>query len=299
MTMLDDDHNPQSKAKAKLRRRSAAGQALIEYLIIFWFAFSFLMLVIQISLMFNAHTMVKLAAFNAARAAVVARDPDNPERPVKFQTMKDKAKLAAWITLLPVIPGMHGRLNGFGDIVTLVTNIPSSVNSLGAIQAIAQGHGRGIVAALFEFLGKGLFTDGGLKDLIDVQFVNPVTNQPITSFPQKVQFDDTSKTSLDKPNDSNLVKVVVRWQYPLVIPFADQIIYAYTHTNDLILAYLQKSPATIVDVVTGTYARRPVWEVGWVFRDAVGLWTIFGLRTPVVGSYVMRMQWDRGPDNAQ
>ena len=78
---------------------------MIEFIIIFWFAFSFLMLVIQISLMFNAHSLMKLAAYNAARAAIVTRSGDGPEKPVKLSEMKDAAKKAAFLTILPVIPG--------------------------------------------------------------------------------------------------------------------------------------------------------------------------------------------------
>jgi len=138
-----------------LRDRSQLGQAMIEFIIIFWFAFSFLMLVIQISLMFNAHSMMKLAAYNAARAAIVTRSGDGPEKPVKLSEMKDAAKKAAFLTILPVIPGMHARIQSFTgprSVLSLFTDIPADAASIGllspaGISAAAKGHARGAIAA--------------------------------------------------------------------------------------------------------------------------------------------------------
>jgi Flp pilus assembly protein TadG len=90
-------------------RLGETGQAMIETLIIFWFAFSLLMVVIQIALIFNAQSVVKLAAMNAARTAAVARLEDKMEEPVTQAHMVDQARKAAFLTIVPVIPGAHGR----------------------------------------------------------------------------------------------------------------------------------------------------------------------------------------------
>lgn len=267
---------------------------MIEFLIIFWFAFSLLMLIIQISLMFNAHSMLKLAAFNAARAAIVTRSGSGPEKPVTLNEMKDAARKAAFLTILPVIPGMHARISSFGDVLNLFTSLPADLNSVGL--GALKGHARGLVSVAVEFFGFGI--DG---QFFKVKFVKPsgdpsASGAEITSIPQKIEFDDTSKTNLADPNQNNVIKVVVEWNYPLVIPFADQIIYAYTHTTDLLLGAVQTNASTTIDVVTGAYLRRPVWEVGWLFRsNAFTFSSLFGFRVPLRQSYVMRMQWDRGP----
>jgi len=313
----------------RVRDRSQLGQAMIEFIIIFWFAFSFLMLVIQISLMFNAHSMMKLAAYNAARAAIVTRSGDGPEKPVKLSEMKDAAKKAAFLTILPVIPGMHARITsllGEGgeprnrSLLGVFTNIPADAASIG-LSAALKGHARGAIAAAVEFLGFTFSVSPPFfQSNFKVKFVNPAAPDPgassaeITSIPQAIEFDDTSKNDLSQPGNNNLIKVVVEWQYPLVIPLADQIIYAYTHPIDLMTAYAVSGQVGIAaDIFIGNtplgqsplgnllglgqYRRRPVWEVGWVFRDspAASLLVATGFRIPVRSSYVMRMQWDRGP----
>jgi hypothetical protein len=306
-----------------VRDRSQLGQAMIEFIIIFWFAFSFLMLVIQISLMFNAHSLMKLAAYNAARAAIVTRSGDGPEKPVKLSEMKDAAKKAAFLTILPVIPGMHARLTSFTgprSVLSLFTDIPADAASIG-LSAALKGHARGAIAAAVEFLGFTFSVSPPFfQSNFKVKFVNPAAADPgassaeITSIPQAIEFDDTSKNDLSQPGNNNLIKVVVEWQYPLVIPLADQIIYAYTHPIDLMTAYAVSGQAGIAaDIAIGNtplgqsplgnllglgqYRRRPVWEVGWVFRDspAASLLVATGFRIPIRTSYVMRMQWDRGP----
>ena len=285
---------------SRVRLREAAGQGAIEFLIIFWFAFSLLMLVIQISLMFNAHSMLKLAAYNAARAAIVARSSKGPEKPVKLKDMQDAAKKAAFITILPVIPGMHGQLNQTSDIINLFTNLPAGFGSIGL--GTLKGGGKGLIGAAVEFLGRGADLTNGVQPFFDVKFVSPIARDPlaktseIKNFGPGIEFDDTAKTNLADPTQTNVIKVVVTWQYPLVIPLADQIIYAVTHTADLLAGYAQTSPGTAVEVAIGQYQKRPVWEVGWVFRsNAFTASNLFGFRVPLRQSYVMRMQWDRAP----
>ena len=284
-------------ATPRARLRGAGGQGLVEFLIIFWFAFSFLMLVIQISLMFNAHSMLKLAAYNAARAAIVARSDKGPEKPVTMKEMREKARLAAFITILPVIPGMHGQLNKTSDVLNLLAQLPTGLGTVGL--GTIKGGGKGIIAALVEFLPLP-----GPFRFFDVKFVDPIAPDPLAGSAeiqnvQKIEFDDTTKTNLADRNKTNIIKVVVTWQYPLVIPLADQIIYALTHTADLFLGYAQTGNAgALAEIALGQYKRRPVWEVGWVLRSgAFTQSSLIGFRVPLRQSYVMRMQWDRGPGN--
>jgi hypothetical protein len=284
-------------ATSRTRLRGAAGQGLVEFLIIFWFAFSLLMLVIQISLMFNAHSMLKLAAYNAARAAIVARSDKGSEKPVTTKRMLEKARLAAFLTILPVIPGMHGQLSKTSDVVDLITNLPAGPGNVGL--GTIKGGGKGLIAAAVEFLPLP-----APFRFFDVKFVDPIARDPLASNAeiknvQNIEFDDTSKTDLSDRNRTNVIKVVVEWQYPLVIPFADQIIYALTHTADLIAGYAQTGNAgAIAEIALGQYKRRPVWEVGWVLRSgAFTQSSLIGFRVPLRQSYVMRMQWDRGPGN--
>jgi hypothetical protein len=287
--------------REQAHNRSVSGQALVEFLVIFWFAFSLLMLIIQISLMFNAHSMLKLAAFNAARAAIVARSSDGPEKPVKLSEMQDVAKKAAFLTIIPVIPGMHARVKNFGDILNLFTSMPADLSSAlsGGAQGILGGYSHGLAAVAVEYFGQDISFTDGVQPNFNVKFVRPAgdPNPPgaeIKNIPQQIEFDDTSKTNLNDPHGNNLIKVVVEWRYPLVIPLADQIIYAFTHGLDLIIGYAQSSPGTLTEVALGTYKRRPVWEVGWVFRSSASTFTnLFGFRVPLRQSYVMRMQWDR------
>jgi len=281
----------------RARLREAPGQGLVEFLIIFWFAFSLLMLVIQISLMFNAHSMLKLAAYNAARAAIVARSDKGPEDPVTMKRMQEKARLAAFLTILPVIPGMHGQITQTSDILEVIKKLPAGLGNVGL--GTIKGGGSGAPAALVEFLPLP-----GPFRIFDVKFVDPIARDPLASSAeiqnvQKIEFDDTSKTNLADRNQTNVIKVVVTWQYPLVIPLADQIIYALTHTADLIAGYAQTGNAgAIAEIALGQYKRRPVWEVGWVFRSgAITQAGSTGFRVPLRQSYVMRMQWDRGPGN--
>src|SRR5262245_1877833 len=247
---------------------------MVEFIIIFWYAFSMLMLILQIALMFNAHTMVKLAAFNAARAAIVARDDrdDNahPENPVTLDKMTRAARNAAFLTIIPVIPGMHARLKGGEDIVGLFRSLP---NDLAALNLSALGgYSKGIPAMAVEFLGRGFDFTHGSFEYFKVKFVKPTgdpdaSDAEITSIPQTIEFDDTGKKDLADPNANNLIKVVVEWHYPLIIPFADQIIYALTHGRDVLFGQFQQDPVRAIDTFAG-FTKRPVWEIGWVFRSS-------------------------------
>jgi hypothetical protein len=276
---------------------------MVEFIIIFWFAISMLMLVLQIALMFNAHTMVKLAAFNAARAAIVARSDDtsHPEKPVTLDKMTSAARNAAFLTIIPVIPGMHARLKDGGDVIGLFKNLSNDLSGL-TLRSALGGYAKGVPAMVVEFFGAGFDLTDGPFQYFSVKFVKPTgdpgaTDAKIESIPQTIEFDDTSKTDLADPNGNNLVKVVVEWHYPLIIPFADQIIYALTHGRDVLAGQLQQDPALAIDTFAGL-TKRPVWEVGWVFRSSAFTFAnFFGFRVPIRASYLMRMQWDRGPDS--
>src|SRR5262249_24392293 len=111
------------------------GQSMLEFVFAAMLAITIILGIIQIALVFNAHHMVQLAAFNAARAAIVTRNPDDKkaEEPTTLQEMRRKAKLAAFLTLLPVIPDLHalmptslgGTLASIQDLLTLNPGNPA------------------------------------------------------------------------------------------------------------------------------------------------------------------------------
>ena len=287
-----------------------AGQAMIETLVIFWFAFSLLMLVIQIALIFNAQSVVKLAAFNAARAASVARLTEK-EKPVTLTEMKDEARKAAFLSVVPVIPGAHGvDWTDPGQVFGLLSTIPADLSSVGAAVGALKGGGTPFVAIAVEYLGKHLhpldpqFPD----DFFRVCFVDPRDtsvrdcSNEIEEFPDKVEFDDPARAA------DNVIKVVVEWDYPLLIPLADQILFAYVNRFLYAEALATNGQVTeALELQLGLAENPPVWEVGWALRepsplgpfaDAAKPSNLTGFRIPVRSSYVMRMSWDRGPDES-
>jgi hypothetical protein len=138
-------------------------------------------------------------------------------------------------------------------------------------------------------------------------------SKKIEDFPAKVEFDDPARAS------DNVIKVVVEWDYPLLIPLADQIIYAYVNTvlyqgalaasghvaEALRIQFGYQTAAITADLLDiRPPTKGEVWNVGWAFRtpsalgpvaDAAAPWNLTGFRIPIRSSYVMRMNWDRGP----
>jgi hypothetical protein len=279
------------------------GQGMLEFVFATLLALSIILGVIQLALVFNAHNMVKLAAFNAARAAIVARD-DNPEEPVKFQQMVDKARIAAFITLLPVIPDLHGILPDS------LANTPSSLQNLLGLNAgnPAAGGALGVfaeraVGVIMEYLAitvkfVRVDQDGDADAMTAQDFANMDPGRG------RVEFDDRDQA------DNNLLKVVVSWNYPLVVPFANRIFFAAGNPQAYALTwiaahpqYAKQNPLTTVRLLAGDPTAIPVWGLGLEFESFInkvsggGLLGDFLRRTMyrwrMRQTYIMRMQWDR------
>ncbi len=277
--------------------RHERGQAMLEYMIAVLLAVVIILGIIQLSLLFNAHSMVKLAAFNAARAAIVARG-DKPEDPVTLKEMEEKACWAAAITLIPVMPEIQGR------VPTSLLSAPGQVSDLIGNLGAAQGLG---VAG--EILG---CVTPGLPDfvkMIKVKFVKPTSDPQaddavITSIDDKIEFDDLSKNPKDNISD-NVIKVYVEWKYPLVIPFINKILFSLVNPLPYAFFYAAESgadPILAAKIATLGAKEVLVWTIGLPFenlRRQSGLsdfaWSLLTYRVPVRATYVMRMQWDRGP----
>lgn len=287
-----------------------SGQSMLEFVFAALLAISFILGIMQIALVFNAHHMVQLAAFNAARAAIVARNADDskPEEPVDLDEMKSKAKAAAFITLLPVIPDLHGVLpdslantpSAFQNLLGLNSNSPDSGDALSAF-------GGRIAGILMEYLAinvKFVKIDKSGADSADELTPNDI--RAMDPARQRVEFDDRAQ------GDNNLIKVVVSWNYPLVIPFANRIFFAATNKSLYALTwiaahpqYAQAHPLTTFRVISGDPTAVPVWGQGLEFETFINRTAGSGFfgdlarrllyRVPVKASYVMRMQWDRMP----
>jgi hypothetical protein len=298
-----------SSSRARIRNAADRGQGMLEFVFATLLALSIILGVIQIALLFNAHHMVKLAAFNAARAAIVARDPDKPEDPVTLKEMHDKAQLAAFITLLPVIPDLHGILPAS------LANAPSSIQNILGLGAGNAGTG---AAGMFGALGLRAFFIAMEFAAIEVKFVLAEGNADSVEIDgariaamdpdhDHIEFDDRSKAEL------NLLKVVVSWNYPLVVPFANRIMAAAANPLAYAAAFaiahpdfLARNPLVLFRLLTGDQDAVPVWGMGLEFETAINRATggdpVFGeilrriaYRIPIKETYMMRMQWDRKP----
>jgi len=277
--------------------RNQRGQAMLEYMIAVLLAVVIILGIIQLSLLFNAHSMVELAAFNAARAAIVARG-DKPEDPVTLKEMEDKACWAAAITLIPVMPEIQGR------VPSSLLSAPGKVADLIGNLSAAQGLG---VAG--ELLGCVPGTPDVLK-VLKVKFVKPksdpqANDAEVTSIADKIEFDDAAKSPKDDVSD-NVIKVYVEWRYPLVIPFINKILFSLANPGLYAGVYAFESnfsnPVLAGQIATLGAKEVLVWTIGLSFeklRLQTGLsdfaWSLLTYRVPVRATYVMRMQWDRGP----
>jgi hypothetical protein len=280
---------------------------MLEFVFAALLAVSIILGIIQIALVFNAHHMVQLAAFNAARAAIVARDKNDkkPDDPVDLKEMQDKAKLAAFMTLLPVIPDLHGALP------TSLGSTPDSIQNLLGLN----GGGTG---GLMSLGVKALNVLSEFFLFINVKFVRVDQDGDATAMSPSdiaamdtthghVEFDDRAQA------DNNLIKVVVTWSYPLVIPFANRIFFAAINPQAYAAVwiaahpdYAAANPLTTLRVLAGDPTAVPVWGQGLEFEIFInkltgGNVTLGDLvrrqlyRVPVKASYIMRMQWDRKP----
>ena len=283
----------------KRTRRSEHGQSMLEFVFAAMLAITTILGIIQIALVFNAHHMVQLAAFNAARAAVVTRNSDSnkPEEPTTLAEMKRKAKLAAFITLLPVIPDLHALMP------TSLGGAPGTVQKLLGLNASDPSANGGLA-------GFGARAAGILAEylLIDVKFVKATEDGDAKEgkVSGRIEFDDPKK------GDDNLVKVVVSWDYPLVIPFVNSIFFAAANPNRTAILWLAShpeyaaaNPITTLEVMSGDPSVIPVWGLGIDYENTIirlaGTGALGDImrrllyRVPIKASYIMRMHWDRMP----
>jgi Flp pilus assembly pilin Flp len=298
-----------------LKKNSQSGQAMLEFFLAFLVGIMLILGSIQVALMFNAKSMVKLAAFNAARAAIVARDSADRTQPVDIDEMKKKAKLAAFLTLIPVIPSVQGRFDLNSDSTSvnlsatdmlnnLTSNFdtdssnPSSTPAFGGLGSAAVA----VAGLIYEFVGKTIDDNANPVDCIDVKFVDPETGKDIDDWPS-IEFDDPQKAA------ENRIKIQVTWQYPLVVPFVNRIItagarphlydLALTAAGDPLLA-LNKNKihpwaygASLDKLSSASIAGISV--PGNLNNVVQSLVQYLLYRVPISDTYVMRMQWDRKP----
>jgi hypothetical protein len=263
---------------------------MTEFLIVAGMAWFMILGTIQLALITNAHTMLKLAAFNAARAAITTRS-DKPEDPVKRDQMRDEAKLAAWFTVIPVMPWVQARMTG-------ITNPTLTANGFRLLMAGARSGGPPNAFKLAALLTVTPFLPPVMSQrsvriaqefgqFMTVKFYK--AKDSATLFPPGTDVDSVAESDIsdyafdDRTRaDDGLVRVVVKWQYPLVIPFADRIICAAVG-----------APCT-----RGLYTQTnvPAWAAG---SSLYGLAPVINLgagnpfRIPLYATYVMRAQWDR------
>ncbi len=280
---------------------------MLEFVFAAMLAITIILGIIQIALVFNAHHMVQLAAFNAARAAIVTRNPDGskPEEPTTLTEMRRKAKLAAFLTLLPVLPDLHALMP---------TSLGSSPKSIQDLLTLDPGN-----PAVGGLPGGVARAAGVLMDyfLINVTFVRPEQGGDAKDMKEselramdpargRVEFDDRAQAN------NNLIKVVVSWDYPLVIPFVNAIFFAAANPNATAILWLAShpqyaaaNPITTLEVMSGDPSVTPVWGLGIDYENTIirtaGSGALADLarrrlyRVPVKASYIMRMQWDRMP----
>ena len=320
----------QAKEKAlrerEARLKSENGQAMLEFFFASLVGIVLILGIFQITLIYNARSLVKLAAFNAARAAIVARADSSPtsEDPVDLDLMQKRAKRAAFLTILPVIPAIQGRLDPDEQkrpavaknllifaktLQTLAWTAgpipPSPATDLAVLGSVFQGRA---AVALYESIGVTIDDDLNLVDCLDVQFVDPkadldddkaIKKAIIKKWPKKIAFDDPKEDSED-----NLIKVLVTWRYPLVIPFVNRIITATARPKLYKIALnLEGSSATVADMqkkLPDMNKMIPVWATGFAFSQVgfatFGLSGLAGTIAPIFsGIKVIPTQYETAP----
>jgi hypothetical protein len=247
---------------------------------------------IQLTLVFNAHSMMKLAAFNAARAAIVAHGA-KPEDPATVDEGLSQATTSAKLSLIPVIPALHGFTPSAGGLQSLIQN--GLLNGLSASNIT----GSPALHAAYELSGG----PGAIK----VEFLNRndhIDAKAVTNWPNRIDFDDPTPP---RP-DENIIKVRVSWDYPLAIPYINRIMTAIARP-DLYRAYKiinaagqPLTPDNLLNVAQQlALNNKPAWDYAdFMTRStgsaaADGLLSYMILRWPMRATAVMRAQWDRKP----
>jgi len=299
------------RAEEALRLRTSRvgldrGQAMLEFLIAALVGIVLILGILQVTLIYNARSLVKLAAFNAARAAIVTRltgrstsfDVDEPATMAKS---KDHAKRAAFLTLLPVIPAVQGRIDPTKpapDVAVFEKMAQTDADlSSGAASGLDQVFPGRADVALYEFNGQTIDDDKNLVDCIEIRFVNPTAdltdeaaiNAATINSWDEITFDDPTKNS-----EENLVKVLVTWRYPLVIPFVNRIITAVARPK-LYQAALTASgsTATLADLEVSKDPNDPrsrnfvpLWATGYAFTQVTpGMMGVAGLGGGIAGAF--------------
>jgi len=246
--------------------------------------------------------MVKLAAYNAARAAIVTRGNLAPDHSANYIEMRARGKLAAFLTLLPVIPGLHGRIPL--GLIELFKQIGSMTGDDAKRDFRVLG---------FELFGKTWTGDyrGGRTDILDVQFVDPSDEATLLGQPEDdpygewLSFDDSLVDLIDEDYDyetlsGNVIKVVVTYQYPLVVPIANRIMLALYRPKFYEAVVQDPIAQESMMQVLDDAQKMPIWALGTSLDSALAepentLFHVFD-RIPIRATYVMRMQSHRAPD---
>jgi TadE-like protein len=267
-----------------------AGQAMTEFLIVSGMAWFMILGTIQLAYITNAHTMLKLAAFNAARAAIVERG-DKPEDPVDKDKMRKSAQLAAWFSVIPVMPWVAARLPTTLKPSTAAVQLQGVMFTARQINApsiampfILRGLLAGAPSPIKERAGRVADEYGHMSVKFYKAKDAPTLFPPGTNVDSVTESDVTGYAFDDRARaDDGLVRVVVKWDFPLVIPFADRIVCAATRSCSQPMGYVDTNV--------------PAWAAGTsLYAKAAGaggpgLGNPF--RIPLYATYVMRMQWDR------
>ena len=330
MRMQKAIRKTQAKEKAlrerEARLKSENGQAMLEFFFASLVGIVLILGIFQITLIYNARSLVKLAAFNAARAAIVARADSSPtsEDAVDLDLMQKRAKRAAFLTILPVIPAIQGRLDPdqskrlplAQNLLVLAKSLqtlawtagpipPSPATDLAVLGGVFGLSRAGV--ALYELIGKTIDDDLNLVDCLDVQFVDPKEKLDDDKAIKKATIDKWKKVAFDDPkekSEDNLIKVLVTWRYPLVIPFANRIITATARPKLYKLALsLEGSSASVGDIqkkLPDMNKMIPVWATGFAFSQVgfatFGLSGVAGTIAPVFsGITVIPTQYETAP----
>ncbi len=257
---------------------------MTEFIIVFGLAFFMILGIIQFAIVYNAQSMLQLATFTAARAAITSRE-DKRADPVTLDTMRANAQLAACITIMPAMPWLQGRLSGVTPfkIQTMFaalsatpknrfTRLAALEIALNLVGGQFKNQSKRIAAECYGFTlpfgSSSLQVKFFKADHKFFPFIDPM-NLPEDAI-SDMQFDDREKS------DDNLIKVVTKWNFPLMIPFVDRVLYVASGQAFSEQGVIKAAETPAWAVGTGLYAGRSE-----------------PFRIPLYGTSVMRMQWDR------
>ena len=127
-------------------RRAQAGQAITEFVIVFWALMMVVMGVAQMSLMYNAKNVTLYAAYAAARSAIVwiPMETDEPSHEMTLTTGNDKfsnIKNSAVIACVPISRRASHVMMGLPLVGGLVQDVVNAITQMlavvpGAVQVL-------------------------------------------------------------------------------------------------------------------------------------------------------------------